>query len=96
METMKILLALEQCQMTHNLGKYNDAISAAMELIQQQGERLAAFEQECEPVGDDKRFGKVIGILRKEYERAKRLEFVHKPLAYALHKVWRMADGGKV
>ena len=96
METMEILLALEQCQMTYNLGKYNDAIAAAMELIQQQGERLAALEQACETATGDKRFGKVIGILQREYERAKTLEFVHKPLAYALHKVWKMADGGKV
>lgn len=44
METMQILLALEQCQMIYNLGKYNDAISAAIELIQQQGEKLAAYE----------------------------------------------------
>ena len=96
METMEILLALEQCQMTYNLGKYNDAIAAAMELIQQQGERLATLEQNSEPVTGDKQLGKVIGILQREYERAKTLEFVHKPLAYALHKVWRMADGGKI
>ena len=58
METMEILLALEQCQMTYNLGKYNDAIAAAMELIQQQGERLAALEQSCETATGDKRFPK--------------------------------------
>ena len=44
METMEILMALEQCQMTYNLGQYNDAVTAAMELIQQQGELLAAYE----------------------------------------------------
>ena len=38
---------------------------------------------------------KAIQTLEKEYERAKKLEFVRNPLAYALHKVWRMADGGK-
>ena len=31
--------------------------------------------------------------LHKEYERANKLEFVHNPLAYALHKVWRTVDG---
>ena len=25
-------------------------------------------------------------------ERAKKLEFVRNPIAYALHKVWKMAD----
>lgn len=46
METMKVLLALEQCQMTCNLGKYNDAITAAIELIQQQGgERYAEMAE---------------------------------------------------
>ena len=57
METMEILMALEQCQMTYNLGKYNDAVTAAMDLIQQQGERLAAyesaaFEKEGNPAAD--------------------------------------------
>lgn len=30
--------------------------------------------------------------LRTEYERAKNLEFVRNPLAYALFQVWRLAD----
>ena len=30
--------------------------------------------------------------LRAEYERAKNLEFVRNPLAYALFQVWRMVD----
>lgn len=30
--------------------------------------------------------------LRAEYERAKNLEFVRNPLAYALYQVWRMVD----
>lgn len=33
-----------------------------------------------------------IKLLEKEYERAKTLKFVRKPLAYALFKVWKMAD----
>lgn len=35
---------------------------------------------------------KAIKLLEKEYERAKNLEYVHKPLAYALYHVWKMAD----
>lgn len=31
--------------------------------------------------------------LEVEYEKAKRLEWVHNPLAYALYQVWKMADG---
>lgn len=32
-------------------------------------------------------------LLKTEYEKALGLEFVHNPLAYALYKVWKMADG---
>ena len=31
-------------------------------------------------------------LLEEEYERAKRLEYVRDPLAYALYQVWKMAD----
>lgn len=31
-------------------------------------------------------------LLDKEYEKAKTLEYVHNPLAYALFNVWRKAD----
>lgn len=31
-------------------------------------------------------------LLDEEYERAKRLEYVKNPLAYALHQVWKKAD----
>lgn len=35
---------------------------------------------------------KAIRLLEKEYEKAKKLEFVHNPLAYALYQVWKIAD----
>ena len=35
---------------------------------------------------------KAIKCLETEYEKAKRLEWVHNPLAYALYQVWKMAD----
>ena len=35
---------------------------------------------------------KAIKLLKEEYEKAKKLEWVHNPLAYALYKVWKMAD----
>lgn len=31
-------------------------------------------------------------LLEAEYEKAKKLEWVHNPVAYALYKVWKMAD----
>ena len=34
-------------------------------------------------------------LLDEEYERAKRLEYVINPLAYALHQVWKKADKEK-
>ena len=35
---------------------------------------------------------KAIKLLEEEYERAKKLDWVRNPLAYALFKVWRMSD----
>ena len=35
---------------------------------------------------------KAISMLEAEYERAKGLEFVHNPLAYALYQVWKKVD----
>lgn len=32
---------------------------------------------------------KAIKLLKKEYERAKHLEYVRKPLAWALYQVWK-------
>ena len=31
-------------------------------------------------------------LLDEEYEKAKKLEFVHNPMAYALYQVWQKAD----
>lgn len=36
--------------------------------------------------------GKAIEILRAEYERAVKLEWVHNPIAYALYQTWKKAD----
>lgn len=33
-----------------------------------------------------------IELLKTEYKRAESLEFVQKPLAYALFQVWKKAD----
>lgn len=35
---------------------------------------------------------KAIELLKAEYERAKKLEYVHKPLAWALFQVWKKVD----
>lgn len=36
---------------------------------------------------------KAIEILRAEYERAVKLEWVHNPVAYALYQAWKKVDG---
>ena len=36
---------------------------------------------------------KTVELLHNEYERAKRLEFVYDPLAYAVYQVWKAVDG---
>ena len=33
-----------------------------------------------------------ITMLKKEYERGLKMDYVRDPLAWALHKVWREAD----
>lgn len=38
---------------------------------------------------------KAINLIEKEYEKAKKLEWVHKPLAYAIYKVWKIVDAEK-
>ena len=35
---------------------------------------------------------KALDMVVKEYDKAKGLDFVRNPLAYALFKVWRVAD----
>lgn len=35
---------------------------------------------------------KAIKLLETEYERAKKLEWVHNPLAWALYQVWKKVD----
>lgn len=35
---------------------------------------------------------KAIKMLEGEYERAKKMDYVRNPIAYALHQVWKMAD----
>ena len=37
---------------------------------------------------------KAIEMLKAEYERALKLEFVYDPLAWALYRVWRKVSGG--
>ncbi len=39
---------------------------------------------------------KAIELLKAEYERAKTLEYVRNPLAYALYQVWKKADRAKM
>ena len=35
---------------------------------------------------------KAIKLLEAEYERAKKLEYIHNPLAWALYQVWKKVD----
>lgn len=38
---------------------------------------------------------KALDMVREIYEKAKKLEYVRNPLAYALYKVWKIADEQK-
>ena len=35
-----------------------------------------------------------VRMLEEEYERAQKLQYVRNPLAWALHRVWKVADRG--
>lgn len=37
-----------------------------------------------------------IELLKKEYERAKKMEYVQRPLAWALFQVWKKAERSKL
>lgn len=54
------------------------------------------YLSECFEVADDNSaLEKAIGILKKKYERAKQLDFVRDPLAYALYHTWKKVDERK-
>ena len=36
---------------------------------------------------------KIVELLHNEYEKAKQLDFVYDPLAYAVYQVWKAVDG---
>lgn len=38
------------------------------------------------------RLSTAIKLLEIEYERAKKLKWIHNPLAFALYQVWKKAD----
>ena len=65
-------------------------------------ERLKYYEDKEEAAGvgcvsgeNDMTFEKVVEILREEYERAVELDYVMKPLAYALYQTWYKVDRKK-
>lgn len=39
---------------------------------------------------------KAIDMLKKEYELAKKQEYIRNPLAWAIYQVWRAADRRKI
>jgi hypothetical protein len=52
---------------------------------------------ECEHFKEEeKELKTAVKQLICEYERAKRLEWVQNPLAYALYQVWKVADERKI
>lgn len=38
------------------------------------------------------RIDTAIKLLKEEYERARKLEWVRDPVAYALYQIWKQAD----
>ena len=38
---------------------------------------------------------RAIKMLEEKYERAKKMDFVKRPLAYALYQVWKKVDRAK-
>ena len=46
----------------------------------------------CQRMDNMTEIDKAIQFLREQYERAKRIEFIHNPLAWALYQTWRHVD----
>ena len=51
----------------------------------------AAMPSLCDG-GSEMKIETAVKRLQEEYERAKNLEFVRDPVAYALYQVWKEAD----
>lgn len=49
-------------------------------------EEYSAEFKECL---NDRRFGKAVAELTKQYKRAKNMAMVHNPIAYALYYTWQ-------
>lgn len=45
--------------------------------------------------GETMTLEKAMKMLEVEYERAKKMDFIKRPLAYALYQVWKKVDGAK-
>ena len=35
---------------------------------------------------------RALKLVEREYDQAKKLDWIHNPLAYALYKVWRLVE----
>lgn len=53
---------------------------------------LLRFERSVKEMSKELTIEEVIESLKTEYDRAKKKSFIAKPLAYALHSVWRATD----
>ena len=66
-------------------------IRKAMECV----ERQPAAEDEEQPVKDD-RFWKAVLKLEAEYTKVAEAPHVRDPLAFALYRIWKQVDSGRI
>lgn len=64
--------------------------SSAADCCFTEGSECDQFNQQV--LSRPKELTKAFEMVEKEYERAKGLEYVRNPLAYALYQVWKIAD----
>ena len=80
------LMGMTKAQLVEYVRMAEHNQDVAEEALEQQAENV----KDWEPVHPELR--EAIRLLHGEYERAKKQAFVLNPLAYALHRTWRLID----
>ncbi|MBQ3195954.1 MAG: hypothetical protein IJB65_05750 [Clostridia bacterium] len=84
------------CPYANTPNCYDESGKDILDLIKRQRAEIERLLQKTQQpqIGTTKEL-KVIKLVETEYEKAKNLEYIRNPLAYALHKVWKMVDAEK-
>ena len=88
-------IALGNAERKPNASAEIDDIKAAIDAIEWIIGVVLEQDTECTAVEEshtDTKIERVVEMLKAKYERAKKMDYVRNPVAYALHQVWKAAD----